>query len=206
MQHIPGFEIELDSFAVGHHQFAFLWSNPPFMTDAEARMEWRFLRRYRDALAPGGVLAYTIPGRTMLKDKAILAQLVRFYRDHRLFWLPEPNPYGQILYLGVRREKKTESTQAAAELINVLTSRTNLLPEACTDALAIPSLPRPAIRLRGREIDWHLFRQEAAQHGQGSAGGATEVRRPHRRSLGPCSPRAAEDRRSTGAPGGCPSA
>jgi hypothetical protein len=90
----------------GHDQFAFLWLNPPFMKDAEARMEWRFLRRYRDALAPGGVLAYTIPGRTMLKDKAILAHLVRFYQDHRLFWLPEPNPYGQILYLGVRRVKK----------------------------------------------------------------------------------------------------
>jgi len=101
----------------------------------------------------------------MLRDKAILAHLVRFYRDHRLFWLREPNPHGQILYLGLRRERKTESTQAAADLINILTSRTHLLPKACTEPLAVPSLPQPVIRLRGRENDWDLFRREAAQHG-----------------------------------------
>jgi hypothetical protein len=149
----------------GCQQFAFLWSNPPYMRDAEARLEWRFLRRYRDALAPGGVLAYTIPGPTMRHDSGILRHLVRFYDRHRLYWLPEPNPYRQVLYLGVRRERGSDDPGALQDLAAILESGRPLLPEACADPLPIPALSRATIRLRGKEVDWEQIRREAMAGG-----------------------------------------
>ncbi|MCP4543367.1 MAG: methyltransferase [Chloroflexi bacterium] len=164
-------------------QFSLIWSNPPFMKDHELRLEWKFLRRFLDALAPGGILAYTIPQTVMTKDHHILRHLVEFYEDHRLYYLPDPNPYRQIILFarkragrvklgkaGTRAESPSYSTgilpkEKAArafsrELLTTLMSPP-LLPDTCDDPLQIPVHPRPSIVLRGTHVDWDELRAEA---------------------------------------------
>ncbi len=158
--HVSGDAMQVE---YGHEQIAFQWLNPPFMEDAEDRMEWKFLQKYRNILAPGGVLAYTIPGATMLKDSHILPHLVRFYKDHKLYWLPEPNPYKQILYIGIRRSSKSEDGEEKDRLVEILQNGKPILEH--DDCIQIPTVSREYISLRGREIDWNIIIKEAAHEG-----------------------------------------
>lgn len=143
-------------------QFSLLWSNPPFMKDHEMKLEWKFLRRFLDALTPGGILAYTIPQATMTKDRNILRHLVEFYEDHRLYYLPEPNPYHQIVLFARKRAERVRLGKAGAG--DLLTTLMNppLLPDTCNDPLQVPAHPRPSIVLRGTRVDWDQLRAEAA--------------------------------------------
>jgi hypothetical protein len=142
-------------------QFALLWANPPFMSDGTLRLEWRFLRYFLKALTPGGVLAYTIPRRTMAKNHDILRHLVEFYQDHRLYYLPDPNPYGQIVLFARKRAERVRLGRAGAgELLTTLMNPSPL-PQTCDDPLRIPAHPKDTIILRGTEVDWDLLRSEA---------------------------------------------
>ncbi len=98
-------------------QFSFSWSNPPFMSDHEMRLEWKFLRRFLDALRPGGILAYTIPQARMTQDRDILRHLVEFYENHRLYYLPDPNPYRQIVLFARKRTERVRLGKVGARVV-----------------------------------------------------------------------------------------
>jgi hypothetical protein len=160
--HVTGDALEVE---LHKSQFALIWSNPPFLLDGgqhQLRMEWRFLRYFLDALAPGGILAYTIPRRTMAQDPHILRHLVEFYEDHRLYYLPDPNPYAQVVLLARKRAERVKLGKAGAGQLLTTVMSPPLLPEICDDPLSIPAHPLQTIVLRGTQVDWDQLRAEAA--------------------------------------------
>jgi predicted RNA methylase len=157
--HVTGDALEVE---LHKRQFAFLWSNPPFVSDGQLRMEWRFLRYFLDALVPGGVLAYTIPRRTMAQDPHILRHLVEFYEDHRLYYLPDPNPYAQVVLFARKRAERVKLGKAGAGQLLTTMMNPPLLPPICDNPLPIPTHPLQTIVLRGTQVDWDQLRAEAA--------------------------------------------
>ncbi|MBU1880269.1 MAG: class I SAM-dependent methyltransferase, partial [Chloroflexi bacterium] len=151
----------------GREQFSVVFSNAPYDVDGEGnRMEWRFLRRYRDALVPGGILVYIVPGYRMVEDRYIVPHLAQYYQDIRIYTVPDPNPYGQVIVYAVRRAKR-DQTASADELRQLLISGPPLLPDAgaCADPLPIPANPRQHILLRGTAMDPEQLRRDGLAAG-----------------------------------------
>ncbi|MBU0492973.1 MAG: class I SAM-dependent methyltransferase, partial [Chloroflexi bacterium] len=144
----------------GHEQFSVVACNPPYDVDGEGnRMEWRFLRRYRDALVPGGILVYIVPGYRLVEDRYIVPHLVQYYEHLRVYTVPDPNPYGQMVVYAVRRPKRDQTASADA-LRQLLVSGPPLLPDSCADPLPIPASPRQHILLRGTAMDPEQLRRD----------------------------------------------
>ncbi|MBU0491046.1 MAG: class I SAM-dependent methyltransferase, partial [Chloroflexi bacterium] len=151
----------------GHGQFVAVMSNPPYdRDDQHTRLEWRFLQRFRDALCPEGLLVYIIPGYRMLQDSAIIPHLAQFYHDLRLFTLPAPNPYQQvILYARRRASRDTQSRAAVDWLKTTLQCGPPLLPDVCADPYILPARPRDRVHLRGQELDVEQVRLDGLASG-----------------------------------------
>ncbi|MBU0492391.1 MAG: hypothetical protein KKB13_11135 [Chloroflexi bacterium] len=165
----------------GHEQFSVVFSNPPYDVDGEGnRMEWRFLRRYRDALVPDGILVYIVPGYRIIEDRHIAPHLVQYYQDLRVYTIPDPNPYGQVVVYAVRRAKR-DQTVSADGLRQLLLAGPPVLPDTCpasapgyspasapgtcADPLPIPAHPRQHILLRGTAMDPEQLRRDGLAAG-----------------------------------------
>ncbi|MBU1750376.1 MAG: class I SAM-dependent methyltransferase, partial [Chloroflexi bacterium] len=157
-----------EKFECGHEQFVAVYSNAPYdRDDQNNRLEWRFLQRYREALCPEGLLIYVIPGYRMLQDDAIIPHLAQFYHDFRLFTLPEPNPYRQVILYARRRElRDTNTREVVAWLKDTLQfGPPPLLPDTCDDPYVLPARPRNYVRLRGQELDLDQLRLDGQRGG-----------------------------------------
>lgn len=81
-----------------------LYLNPPYDTDPECgRLEERFLARFTDALAAGGVLVFLVPYYAL---KASAATLATHYEDVRCYRFPDEEfgAYKQVALLAEKRE------------------------------------------------------------------------------------------------------
>jgi hypothetical protein len=93
---------------VHYPRCSLLWLNPPYdMSDSGRRMETLFLGRFTEILRRGGVLAFIVPFRILLKDE--YQAFPRNYKNIRILLFPEAdNQYGQCVVLATRLYGKTE--------------------------------------------------------------------------------------------------
>jgi len=110
------FSLAWDSRYEGAHV---LHLNPPYDQDREhKRLEERFLERFTQALAPGGVLLFIVPATSLPASARTLAL---HYRDHRCWKFPEPEftDYSQVAFYARRRRSpcRSEETRVEAEAL-----------------------------------------------------------------------------------------
>ncbi len=122
-----------------------LFLNPPYDHDAEhGRIEEKFLRRFTAAVAPGGVLVFVVPARSLPASAETIAE---HYDDVRCWRFPDPEfaAFGQVVLLARRRRRPNRSAAAREEVAELVRSwadpaRLWPLPETGTaDRLAVPT-------------------------------------------------------------------
>ena len=131
-----------------------LYLNPPYDTDPEfRRLEHRFLTRFADFLAPGGVLLFLVPHRALSASASLLG---RHFVDLRGWRFPPEHfaHFGQVLVAGRRRPRPLEvASHAAARILRWAEDPSELpdLPEACPDPFRMP------------EPHWHRVTYDLAE-------------------------------------------
>ncbi len=155
---------------VAQRSVSLLLLNPPYATDSEdGRLELSFLKAAHPLLKPGGVLVYIIPQARLTARVARI--LAAHFEDIRLYRFPkgEYERFGQIVVLGVRRERASRDGVPDA-LRDVPEKKPRTLPARAKAAYEIPPSPEIPV-FTSREIDTEALAQELAA----SSLGRTEV-------------------------------
>ncbi|HEX9668431.1 MAG TPA: DUF6094 domain-containing protein, partial [Thermoanaerobaculia bacterium] len=124
------------------HGASLLFLNPPYDTDpAFGRLEERFLRRFQDALAPGGALMLLVPVASLAASAATLAQ---GFTDHRVFRFPDPEfgDFRQCVLVARRLAGELPGAGDVRERIERWAAAGGSLaplPERAADPLVVPA-------------------------------------------------------------------
>jgi hypothetical protein len=124
------------------HGASIVLLNPPYDTDPDfGRLEERFLRRFQDALAPGGALMFLVPVASLAASAATLA---RGFTDHRVFRFPDPeyDEYRQCVLVARRAAGEIPgAAEVRARIERWAASPGSLtpLPERAGDPLVVPA-------------------------------------------------------------------
>ena len=118
-----------------------LFLNPPYDTDPDyRRSEHRFLVRFTETLAPGGILVFVVPCATL---SACADHLAAHYTHLHLWRFPDPDfvAFRQCVLVGLRREVPVPPGAGLLEVLHRSASDPSTMP-------ILASLPRPAVTAR----------------------------------------------------------
>jgi len=116
-----------------------LFLNPPYDTDPDyRRSEHRFLVRFTETLAPGGILVFVVPCATL---SACADHLAAHYTHLHLWRFPDPDfvAFRQCVLVGLRREAPVPPDAGLLDLLRRGASDPSTMP-------ILASLPHPALR------------------------------------------------------------
>ncbi len=160
----------LDGVIISQNAFSLCFCNPPYMddeigNDGRERMEKTFLTKITRYLKKGGVLVFVIPERILPIVGRILMgnyEMKALYR----FWPDEYAKWKQVVYVGVKTDKKFCSKDEMTSFMNQI-SQMKELPVHPSERIKIPHVKRQDIKtfcckefneqaayeyLRGKEI------------------------------------------------------
>jgi hypothetical protein len=135
------------------HGATVLYLNPPYDHDREfGRLEERFLRRFVEALAPGGALIFVVPFYALTASADTLSRWFEWVVCYR-FPLPEFDMFSQVVLVGRRRTTCLDRPEPElADRIRRWGENRSLLAE-------LPSSPPAAVDLEPQELNpaGHLY-------------------------------------------------